>query len=245
MNKLQKLYRKYIYGIIGTLIFHLALFSFLLITEFYKTKQHKDESIVVQMEQIEDLPKTPQELKQEAAKSQEYLSNQSRNPSLSSQASNDAYTGKNRTNDRFFDEEYNREVREAKALSERVNQQLSQKIPDLGDVKMPAVTTKNQSRDSIRNVIYTGKSYNHYNLPNRYHVRFLIPTYLSQYGGRVTVDIVVDRMGRVIQAIPRNADKNPMIAAYAQKAALGSLFNSDPGAPAQQRGSITYTFVSQ
>ena len=101
--------------------------------------------------------------------------------------------------------------------------------------------------EEIKNTIYKGKSNIHYSLENRYHVRLPIPIYLAQGGGEVTVDIVVNRNGRVLSAEPR---PNPnitdiMLLAYAKKAALNTEFNADPKAPEKQRGTITYNFVPQ
>ncbi len=245
MNMLRRLYRRYIYGIIGTLIFHVLLFTFLFLTEVYKNKPHFDDPVLVQIETSDNLPPEPKEHKLTAEERVQAIMKQyaPNNPSMTADASNDSYHGPNASQKQSPETDFDREIKNAKALSAKVSKQLSLKIPDIGDVKMPAVTTRGQSKDSIRNVIYTGKSYNHYNLPGRYHVRFLIPTYLAQHGGRVTVSIQVNQMGRVVRATPQGS--NPLLEAYAQKAALGTLFNTDSHAPSLQSGTITYTFIAQ
>jgi hypothetical protein len=147
----------------------------------------------------------------------------------------------------FFDDEYLKEVEAAKQLVSDVNNQISKKIVDIEDIKMPVETTEGLERDSIKNIIYVGESNIVYYLENRYHVSLQNPLYLAQGGGKVVVDIIVDNSGRVIQADPQknSSIKDEQIYRYAKIAALGTLFNSDPSAPSPQRGSIHYTFIAQ
>jgi hypothetical protein len=71
--------------------------------------------------------------------------------------------------------------------------------------------------------------------------------YLAKSGGLVTVDIQVDRSGKVIKADARPVKNiaDPMLIEYAVQAAERTLFNRDPKAPAVQRGNIVYKFVAQ
>ena len=112
---------------------------------------------------------------------------------------------------------------------------------------MPEETTEGMDPDSIKNTIYSGESNIHYFLENRYHLRLPIPVYLAQGGGLVVVDIVVNRRGKVIQADVKNSGdlKDPMLEIYARQAAQRTVFNTDESAPAQQKGTISYTFVAQ
>jgi hypothetical protein len=149
--------------------------------------------------------------------------------------------------DPFFNKEYDAEIAAAKALVGEVNKTLARKIPKIGDIAMPEDNTEGKTPEQIKQSNFKGKSNIHYFLDNRYHIRLPIPVYLAEGGGEVTVDIVVDRSGRVIEANPRVSDnvKDLTILAYAQQAAEKTLFNSDPSAPAKQRGTITYNFVAQ
>lgn len=167
-----------------------------------------------------------------------------------------AETQNNRTNvasnrlaqtEEFFDEDYMREVKAAKQLVSDVNNQLSKEKVNLEDIKMPVQTTEGMDPDSIENVVYTGESNIVYYLENRYHVSLPIPVYLTQSGGLVVVDIVVNRQGRVTEAEPRNnpSIRDDQIYLYAKAAASRTIFNADPDAPNPQRGTIHYTFVAQ
>jgi hypothetical protein len=74
-----------------------------------------------------------------------------------------------------------------------------------------------------------------------------IPVYLAKTGGEVKVDIQVDQLGRVIkaEAKPNQNSSDPSLKDYATMAAERTVFNADRKAPAVQKGSITYKFVSQ
>jgi len=145
------------------------------------------------------------------------------------------------------DEELAKEINDAKALVSDVNNQLSKKVPDIRDFKMPEKTTNGMDPKSISNTIYSGKSNIHYLLKNRYHVRLPIPVYLARGGGVITVEIWVKPNGIVTKAeVRKNADiYDEMLPVYARQAALKTVFNNDPQSPDPQHGTITYTFVSQ
>ena len=156
-------------------------------------------------------------------------------------------TNRASSSERFFDESYQQEVENARKLVSDVNQQLAKEIPDLSKISMPEEVTEGMDPDSIRNIIYTGDSNIEYDLANRYHLRLPIPIYLAKGGGTVVVDITVNRQGRVVSASPRRSGSvsDPMIVMYAEAAALRTLFNNDPSAPSNQKGTIRYTFVAQ
>ena len=72
------------------------------------------------------------------------------------------------------------------------------------------------------------------------------PAYLAKEGGRVVVEVRVDRNGTVKSAVVKESS-NSALNEIARKAALnaGTIFNIDPNAPVSNVGTITYTFVAQ
>jgi hypothetical protein len=167
---------------------------------------------------------------------------------LTNAASNRLSVEKSTTSkDKFFDDAYLKEVNDAKKLVSNVNNQLSKEKVNMDDIKMPVETTEGMNPDSIKNVIYTGESNIVYYLENRYHVSLPIPVYLAQGGGKIIIEIVVDRQGKVIQAVPKAGQKirDEQIIIYAQTAALRTLFNAEPKAPSSQKGTIHYNFIAQ
>ncbi len=151
------------------------------------------------------------------------------------------------TRDPFFDENYQAEIDAAKNLVKEVDRQLSKEIPSPGDVKMPEDIPEGKTKEEISNKVYSGESNIEYNLGERFHRRLPIPVYLARGGGIVTVDISVNREGRVVASKPRKNSSiyDELIYYYAQVAADRTLFNADEAAPALQNGYIRYTFVSQ
>lgn len=240
MAGIKKLYHQYIYGLMGTLIFHILLFSGFLIAEIDFNGKIKEEAIIIDFSTLEEIKeeKTTIEKKQD----QNTPSTQKERSVTSNRAVNDA-----QRNDKFFDKEYLKDVQEAQKLVKDVNRQLSKKIVDKGDFEMPEITTEGVDPDSIKNMIYSGKSNIHYFLENRYHISLRNPVYLARGGGKITIDISVDRNGKVISAVPRNSSTSadPLLPEYAQNAALRTVFNTDQSAPKVQKGTITYTFVAQ
>lgn len=244
MLKLKELYKKNIYGVMGTLIFHILLVTGFWISELnFKIKNEKEEVILL------DFVAPPPEVKEvpEPEKKQDNEGKESSN------SRNNENMGTNRgvndamKKDKFFDKSYQRDIEDAEKLVDRVNKQLSKKIPQTKQFAMPEAVTEGQDPDSIKNTIYSGKSNIHYFLENRFHVRLPIPVFLAKGGGLITIDIQVDRSGKVVKAEARPAGNisDPMLPVYATQAAERTVFNADTKAPAIQRGTITYRFVAQ
>jgi hypothetical protein len=229
----------------GTLLFHILLFSLFLLADIERKGTVQEEELLIEFPDM--LPEP--ELEEEPAEQEgEPLPNEAA-AQLSQTQSNRTNIASNRLAqpDEFFDEDYLREVEAAKQLVSDVNNQLSKEKVNLDDIKMPVQTTEGMDRDSIENIIYTGESNIVYYLENRYHMRLPIPVYLAQSGGIVIVDIAVNRQGQVVQAEPRNnpAIRDEQIYLYAKAAASRTVFNADPDAPNPQRGTIHYTFIPQ
>ncbi len=246
MNYLVKIYRRNIYGVIGTLVFHIILFSALLFAEVGMKGNIKEEQLLIEFPDIlpEEEEKAPEEQKPDDLAAQVDKTNNN----LTNVASNRLSVEKSTTSkDKFFDDSYLKEVNEAKQLVSNVNNQLAKEKVNLDDIKMPVETTEGMNPDSIKNIIYTGESNIVYYLENRYHVSLPIPVYLAQGGGKIIIEIVVDRQGKVIQATPKAGQKvrDEQIIIYAQTAALRTLFNADPKSPSAQKGTIHYTFIAQ
>jgi len=241
MSKLKDFYRKNIYGVMGTLVFHILLvMSFLLAEIDMKGNVNKKELLI---EFINMLPDEPELIKEEQVESPEETASQ-----VSDNLNRTSNIASNRLAepDRFFDQEYLNEVEAAKQLASNVSNQLSQKITDISDIKMPVDNTEGMDPDSIKNVINTGESNIVYYLENRHHISLPIPVYLAQSGGNVIVDISVNRNGRVVKAaVRRNGSISEQVFSLAETAASKTVFNASPTAPEIQTGTIHYTFIAQ
>ena len=245
MGKFGKIYRRNVYGVMGTLVFHILLFSAFLLADINIKGNAKEEELIIDFPDIPPEPETPVE---EQTEKQEDLPNEKSQPSAESiNRTTNRASNQLAEKDKFFDKDYQKEIEEAQKMVSNVNKQLSKKVVDIDDIKMPVESTEGMSPDSIKNTVYSGESNITYYLENRYHVRLPIPVYLAQGGGKVIVNITVDRQGRVVKAEaqtnPAIRDKN--IYTYAEVAASNTIFNADQSAPAEQHGTIHYTFIAQ
>lgn len=242
---LVKIYRRYIYGVMGTLLFHILLFASFLLAEVDMKGNIKEEPLVIEFPDI--LPEEEAEVPEDKSGDLETSENKSVN-NLTNAASN-RLSVKNNTpsTDKFFDDDYLKEVNDAKNLVSSVNNQLAKETVNIDDIKMPVESTEGMNPDSIKNIIYSGESNIVYYLENRYHLSLPIPVYLARGGGKVVIEIEVDRQGRVIQANPLPGQRvfDEQIFMYAKLAALKTIFNADPKAPAAQKGTIHYNFIAQ
>lgn len=243
MKTVVEIYRQNIYGVIGTLVFHILLFGFFLLTSIEIKKNIVEEQIIIEFPvEFEDIKEIQEDALNESSNSPDNLTNLASNR-LSAKSQTSTVS-----NDKFFDNNYQDELKEAQNLVANVNKQLAKEKIKIEDIKMPVQTVEEgKNPDSVKNVVYSGESNIVYYLENRYHTSLPIPIYLSQGGGKVIVDIIVDRSGNVTKAIPRNDSKikDEMTFIYARIAAERTKFNADQTAPAQQKGTIHYNFKSQ
>jgi hypothetical protein len=248
MRSLKEIYRKNVYGVMGTLIFHILLaVGFLLAELNINIKIVNEEAILLNLKEVpiekESILKSePKDTESPEKKSASNQTNRNEQNSSSNRGVNDAIK-----KDKFFDDSYKRDIEAAQKMVADVNTQLSKKAPSVKKFEMPEATSDGQNPDSVKNVIYSGKSNIHYSLENRYHLRLPIPVYLAKGGGIITVDIQVDQSGIVTKATarPTNIISDPMLSTYATQAAERTVFNTESKAPLIQKGTITYKFVAQ
>jgi len=227
-------------------VFHILVVATFLLAEIKIKGNIKEEPLLIEFPDI--LPEEEEKIP-EKEKTEELATPDNKTVNNLTNAASNRLSVKNNTSstDKFFDDEYTKEINDAKKLVSNVNNQLSKEKVNLDDIKMPVETTEGMNPDSIKNIIYTGESNIVYYLENRYHLSLPIPVYLAQGGGKIIIEIVVDRQGRVIQATPKAGQKvrDEQIILYAQTAALRTVFNTDTKAPQNQKGTIHYNFIAQ
>lgn len=227
-------------------MFHIFVITAFLLAEVKMKGNIKEEPLLIEFPDI--LPEKEDKVtEKEMTKDLASPDNKTGN-NLTNAASNRlAIKNNTSSSEKYFDDDYLKEVNDAKKLVSTVNNQLSKEKVNYSDIKMPVQTTKGMDPDSIKNIIYTGESNIVYYLENRYHLSLPIPVYLTQGGGKIIIEIVVDRQGKVIQASPKAGQKirDEQIMYYAQAAALQTVFNADPKATQHQKGTIHYNFIAQ
>lgn len=136
--------------------------------------------------------------------------------------------------------------REAQRIREQMeqNRQRWEESQSEEAINVPNVEEKIIKTDEGQ---YKGPTVISYHLKDRKALRLPVPAYLCENGGKVVVDIEVQRNGSVSNASIDKANSvidNCMNQA-ALEAARKSVFTVSDIAPARQKGSITYLFVSQ
>lgn len=231
----------------GTLVFHILLVTFLWVTQINQNGEIRKDSLEVEIPvELLNTAEEPSASGAEAKiRNQENLVNGEVPPDAGTNAPSNRNFGS--VKDKFFDEAYEKEIKSAQKLVEDVNAQLSRKIVDINSIAMPEDNTEGKTVEEIQHKIYSGKSNIEYFLGNRYHLRLPIPVYLARGGGVVTVDVEVNREGKVVSARARTNPslRDETIYFYSEVAAQRSVFNSDPDAPAIQKGTIRYAFIPQ
>jgi protein TonB len=85
-----------------------------------------------------------------------------------------------------------------------------------------------------------------YNLGGRGKISFKKPENLTQEDGKVVVDIIVDRNGKVLKAkagARGSTTTNPILQKKAEEAAYKAKFKKDTDAPFEQKGTMTFVFI--
>jgi len=92
----------------------------------------------------------------------------------------------------------------------------------------------------------TGNKRVSYDLQGRGFQKLPPPKYDYQGEGRVVVEVSVDRLGKVIQAVPGTKGSTTLdeyLLKVAKDAAMEARFEVKPDAPVIQKGTITYNFI--
>lgn len=236
--RIKEIISENIYGILGTLAFHMILGIFFLGIKISVTKKHIEQNRIIidfekELPDIEKLVKEKEALaleeKAQIAVERELKKNIGVNVA-------DDFK-KEISTDNYLEE-----------LSKDYKIESYGKGPEeesFGDLQMPEEKEKKEQKDKSQ---YKGPTNITYNLKNRFDKRLFVPVYLCTGSGKVVVNIMVDRKGYVTSATI-NEDKsntyNNCLYKAAQKAALNTIFNTKYDAPLRQEGTITYQFVAQ
>ncbi|QZT36834.1 energy transducer TonB [Halosquirtibacter xylanolyticus] len=244
MHKFLQIYRDNINGIIFTLCFHILILAFAMNKKMVVKYQPQSDDIVLIQAEIEPVkkPEPPKPKQEKVVQNREVRS---------SAAVNDSHTSEATTNDPFFDQSYQDELAKAEALMNKVDKQLEKNRSSNNAMADPPIKPNKKDTNLKRNkkkTIYVGKSNIHYALKGRFHVDLPIPIYLAEFGGKVHIDIVVNRDGRVVNASlnqQASSFSDPSLSKYAMDAAKKTVFETSTTAPTRQNGYIVYTFVPQ
>ena len=133
--------------------------------------------------------------------------------------------------------------REARELQERLDQSRREMEQAADDPDNVAIYEEEDSPTEA----YRGPSVISYTLDGRKAMSLPVPAYKCMGGGDVSVSVVVNRKGYVVDAriIESVSSTDQCLREYALRAASGSRFTASSGAPERQVGEIVYRFIAQ
>lgn len=233
-------------GLIGTVIFHLVLAIFLLSMGISKMQVHTEMEIVMESPDVAEIQKKEEE-KQRQEELREKTADAEVERMLRSIAVNENATPVSKQAEANIQEYVDEIMQELEKNGDRGKYEAQRDKNYRQDSLRNLQDRREQELDSLKSTFYAGESSVSYNLKNRY-ARFLpIPVFKCEFGGKVVVEILVNRKGIVQKAtiVEEQSQADDCLWRVAVDAAERSRFNEKADAPALQKGSITYNFVKQ
>lgn len=244
-KKLRNIILENIYGILGTLAFHMILVIIFLLIKISSTRNLIESLIMIEFEEseiLEDLDYDPAERDIEFDHYvADYLENARSNIPVNIAERVDQQISTNRYVDEVLDELDENRNEEWLKSRERLHDLLDRESGDM-------IVENEDNYEQGGPEIFEGKTNIFYSLENRYHLSLPVPVYKCEGEGVVEVQILVDQRGQVVNAdVPDlgNAMNEICLAGAARDAALRTRFNSNFEAPVRQQGTITYYFQAQ
>ncbi len=244
-------------GILGTIIFHLALINLFLIVRISTMKQEDTSQIIIEFpEEEREIPEETRSIsKINDVSVDDYIeknySNYAAKLSKLNEAEKKLYGDyQSQGEQQEMTEDYRKKVLQD-ALGEEYEKYFSQE--DKSREKIQGPRGKNVKKEAKKNTpgektYYKGPTTITYELENRYDVYMPVPVYKCEGGGIVSLGIWVDQTGNVMKAsideLQENTGNDCLVEA-ALNAAQNSKFNADPSAPDRQKGTLTYQFIPQ
>jgi hypothetical protein len=244
-KRLRNIIHENLYGILGTIAFHMILVIIFLAIKISSTRNLIDSLIMIEFEESEiqqDPDYTPAERDIEFER---YVADY-----LEDARSNIPVNVAERVDEQLSTDRYVDEVQDE--LDENRNEdwlKSQERLKDLLDSRSEDMVVENEEeQSSVEPGKFEGKTNIFYSLENRYHLRLPVPVYKCEGEGVVEVQILVDQRGLVVQAqVPDlgSTMNDICLAESAKEAAMKTRFNSNFNAPLRQQGTITYYFQAQ
>lgn len=226
-----------------TLIFHLIILIILLSVKLQKLKHKQNNNILIELiEEDKELPKN----EEEKIEMEKFTLSEMRN--LADNISNVARSKEiEKLKNNISTELYEQQV-----MKELGIKSLKNDFKDLEKDYNSEEIINNSKEDKKDNILQNTQSNKKttitYSLEGRYLRHQYVPVYLCKGGGLVTINIVVDRWGKVINAEyskEKSQTIDPCLIEEAIKSSYRFLFNSDQKAPEKQSGYISFLFINQ
>lgn len=231
-------------GLYLTIIFHLILLIIILAYSIHRTVS-QETSFVLDFTRQEELEKEEEirAFKESVSAELDELIAQSRQSAPRNVAVDASQSGERLRDDRSSNpsEVYD----EARRLQEKLDASRREALEAMDSEDDIALGQKKEETKSKET--YVGPSVLSYRLDGRKGQSLPIPAYKCVGGGDVTVAIVVNRKGYVVnvKVIESTSSTDICLQEYAKKAAKRSRFTASSTAPERQAGEIVYRFIAQ
>ena len=233
-----------------TVIFHLTVIIVLLLYQIDATVR-REESFVIdfsRQEEIERQEREMEELEKELSKLEairQRLEEKISGTSTPSVRNIAVDRGAFLKDDRGTDAE--QLYKDAERLAQDLKNGQSNAIEEDARGETVDLGRKGSSSEKTSEKVYSGPSVLSYRLDGRKASHLPIPAYKGYSGGDVTVTIIVNPQGKVIEAhvVEEISSTNRLLRKFALEAALKSRFSQSSAAPARQTGEIVYRFIAQ
>ena len=235
-------------GILITVIFHLTVIIVLLLYQIDATVR-REESFVIdfsRQEEIERQEREMEELEKELSKMEAIRQR------LEERISASSTPVRNIAVDRggFLKDDRGTDADQLYKDAEKLAQDLKNGQSNAYDEKYSEETVDlghGKGNESKSEAAYSGPSVLSYTLDGRKASKLPIPAYRCYGGGQVTVIIVVNPQGMVIDARVQEetSSADQCLCRFAVRAARLSRFSQSSTAPARQTGEIVYQFIAQ
>lgn len=233
-------------GIMGTVIFHLLLAILLLSMEISRINVHTEAEIVMDSPDPEEVEKQKEE-QQRKEEIRQKASEAEVERMLRSIAVNENAVDRQKAKETNIQQYVEEILEELEENGQDGRYQVKRDKNYRQDSLRHLRDQQEQQLDSLKSTFYAGESSVSYDLSDRY-ARFLpIPVFKCEFGGKVVVEIMVNRKGVVQKAtvVETDSREDDCLQRVAVDAAERSRFNEKPSAPVLQKGRITYIFVKQ
>ncbi len=233
-------------GVLGTLLFHILLFSVLLSFTLKTQRAYQEPEIFVEIPKEVDVEIKQQKEQEIRDKLQHKDSKNNEIKELLKSIAVNSEVKKN-TGSQTNVEDMIKSIKKNLKTYQSDDIKNNKTTPEgfNNDSIKAQQALQQQKLDSLQNIEYSGKSSVYYKLKGRRKLYLPIPVFKCENEGKVVVQILVARNGRVLNAEVKGIQNDKCLVEAAIQAAKRTRFNSSSKAPAKQTGSITYHFIHQ
>lgn len=225
-------------GVLGTIIFHMLIVILFLGFKIGEVKKKHTETLQIEFlneqtnieEMLAKMKETPPAIQQLDAKT----------------AKNIAVNVADKLDKEISTDKYLDELKNELGIKD-LNQQHSRDLPNDNSPEFVEKEKEDKNHEVMNKNKFKGKTRIVVDLDNRDIRKQDVPVYRCEAGGVIVINIVVDQMGRVVNAeYSGNSDsKDECLIEEAIRYSYNFLFTADLNGEPRQKGTITYEFVPQ